>query len=72
MKKKHVKQLRAIAETMPPMFDTSNGRNVPVNHTRRLKEMYGSFGVNGIKAYCTGVKKIADQKQNNENKSNKR
>ena len=70
MKKKHVKQLRAIAETMPPMFDTSSGWPVEVNHTRRLKEMYGSFGVNGIKAYCTGVKKIADQKQEDGTKGN--
>ena len=77
-KKKLNKQIRAIAEKLPPVFEqhmsgyelvedkpTPNLYTVPVNHERRLRHAYEKLGMDGIRIYLDEIFKL--QKERHEN-----
>lgn len=76
-KKKVNKQIREIADKLPPVFEqhasgynTENGEfvpniyTVPVNHERRLRHAYEKLGMDGIRKYLDEI--LTLQKQRHE------
>jgi hypothetical protein len=75
MKKKLNKQIRDIADRLPPVFEqhmsggdffegkfTPNLYTVPVNHERRLRHAYEKLGMDGIRNYLDEIFKLQKER----------
>jgi len=74
-KKKVNKQIRDIADKLPPVFEqhmsggdfsegkfTPNLYTVPVNHERRLRHAYEKLGMDGIRNYLDEIFKLQKER----------
>ena len=75
MKKRVNKQIRDIADKLPPVFEqhmsggdfsegkfTPNLYTVPVNHERRLRHAYEKLGMDGIRNYLDEIFKLQKER----------
>jgi hypothetical protein len=66
-KKKRIKALRKIAETLTPLgVELNDGSLHRINHARRLKKLHEKHGMNGVVKYCEAVENHVKHVQANE------
>lgn len=67
MNKSDVKQIKKIAEQLPPVAEQArSGTNVytvPVNHERRLRKAYEKLGMLGIERYLDWIRGLQDKRK---------